>query len=160
MEIGGADWFRLWSNPPAGHLRAEVTPHAEFAVYQALASPRLEILLADAEKLGEDTWRVRVGVANTGFLPTQVTEWAQKKNLVPPLTVAITGAETVGSPARVQSGQLAGRISSRVNGWALNDGTPDRLLHTWVVRGQAGTDVTITASHRRAGTVSATITLR
>ena len=159
VEIGGADWFRLWSNPPAGHLRAEVSPHAEFAVYQALASPRLEILLADAERLGEDTWRVRVGVGNTGFLPTTVTEWAKRKNLVPPLTVAIDGAEPIGAAARVQLGQLAGRMAFRVNGWSLTDGTPDRALHTWIVRAAAGTTVTVTATHRRAGTVQASVDL-
>lgn len=159
VEIGGSDWFHVWSNPPAGHLRAEVTPHAEFAVHQALASPCLEILLADAERLGDDTWRVRVGVANTGWLPTYVSQWAKKHQLVQPLTVEVAGAEPIGSAARVQLGQLAGRLEVRVSGWGLNDGTPDRALHTWVVRAAAGTEVTVTADHPRAGRATSTITL-
>jgi hypothetical protein len=40
-----------------------------------------------------------------------------------------------------------------------NDGTPDRQLLTWVVRAAAGTVVTVTASHQRAGTVTASVTL-
>ena len=159
VEIGGPDWFHIWSNPPGGHLKAEVAPHAEFAVYQALASPRIEILLADAERLGDDTWRVRVGVANTGWLPTYVTEYAKKHDLVQPLTVSIEGAEPVGAPARVKLGQLAGRQALRINGWALNDGTADRALHTFVVRAAAGSTVTLVAEHPRAGRVTSAVTL-
>lgn len=159
VEIGGPDWFRVWSNPPASHLRAEVEPHAEFAVYQALASPRLEILLADVEPIADGLWRVRLGVANTGFLPTYVTEYAKKHSLVLPLTATVEGAEPVDGPARVQLGQLAGRISMRVNGWALNDGTPDRALHTWVVRAPAGTQIDLTAEHPRAGRARMSLTL-
>jgi hypothetical protein len=159
VEIGGPDWFHLWSNPPASHLRAEVEPHAEFAVHQALASPRLEILLADHDRVAEDLWRVRIGVANTGFLPTYVTEHAKKNSLVLPLTVSVDGAAVVDGPAKVQLGQLAGRISMRVNGWALNDGTPDRALHTWVVRAAQGDTVILTAEHPRAGRTTATVTL-
>jgi murein tripeptide amidase MpaA len=159
VEIGGSDWFHVWSNSPAGHLRAEVAPHAEFAVHQALASPCLEILLADAERLGDDTWRLQVGVANTGWLPTYVSQWAKKHHLVQPLTVEVAGAEPIGSAARVQLGQLAGRLEVRVNGWGLNDGTPDRALHTWVVRAAPGAEVTVTADHQRAGRATATITL-
>jgi hypothetical protein len=159
VEIGGSDWFTVWSNPPADHLRAEVAPHAEFAVHQALASPCLEILLADAERLGDDTWRVRVGVANTGWLPTYVSQWAKKHHLVQPLTVEVAGAAPIGSAARVQLGQLAGRLEVRVNGWGLNDGTPDRALHTWVVRAAPGTEVTVTADHPRAGRATSTVIL-
>jgi murein tripeptide amidase MpaA len=159
VEIGGPDWFRLWSNPPPSHLRTEVEPHADFAVHQALASPRLEILLADAERIADDLWRARVGVANTGFLPTYVTEFAKKQSLVLPVSVEMTGAESVGAPARVTLGQLAGRSAMRVNGWALNDGTPDRAQHSWVVRASAGTVIQLVAEHPRAGRDTTSITL-
>ena len=44
VEIGGADSFRFSTNAPPPLLEAEVAPHATFAVHQALASPRLEIV--------------------------------------------------------------------------------------------------------------------
>jgi hypothetical protein len=42
----------------------------------------------------------------------------------------------------------------------MSDGTPDRHLHTWLVRAPIGTTLTVRASHQRAGTVTDTITLR
>ncbi|MFM8793845.1 MAG: M14 family metallopeptidase [Acidimicrobiales bacterium] len=159
VEIGGMDAFRVWSNAPSSVLRAEVAPHAEFAVHQALLSPRLEILRASAERLSDGMWRVEVGIANTGWLPTHVTELARKNNLCLPGWVQLQGADPVGSPARATFGNLAGRSAQRLTGGIRNDGTPDRHLHSWVVRAAADTTVTITASHERAGTVSATVLL-
>ena len=43
VELGGWDDLNVWHNPPTDLLRAEVAPHAEFAVHQALCSPRLEV---------------------------------------------------------------------------------------------------------------------
>ena len=159
MEIGGMDDFRLWSNAPPSRLRAEVAPHSGFAVHQALMSPRLEILHTRAESLGGDTWRVEIGVANTGWLPTHVSEHARKNKLCLPGWVQIDGAEPVGAAARITFGNLSGRSAFRLAGGVRNDGTPDRQLVSWVVRGAAGTEVTVTASHQRAGTVTTTLRL-
>ena len=65
----------------------------------------------------------------------------------------------VGGPARAELGQLEGRSRFRRDGGSRMDGTPDRALATWVVRGEAGDEVAITARHQRAGTARATITL-
>ena len=63
VEIGGWNEVFLWTNAPGSMLRAEVQPHAEFAVYQALCSPRLEVLHSSATALGGDSYRVEVGIA-------------------------------------------------------------------------------------------------
>ncbi len=159
VELGGADVFRTWINTPPSRLRQEVAPHAKFAVYQALASPRLEIKLAEADSLGSDMWRVRVGIANTGWLGTEVTAWANKNKIVLPITLEIAGATPVEGGARVKLGQLSGRSEFRVNGGAKSDGTPDRVLHSWLVRAKHGATVTITAAHQRAGTATVSIVL-
>lgn len=163
VELGGADWFRTWTNAPTDRLEAEVSPHARFAVTQALASPRLEVPHTRATALGADTWRVEVGVANTGWLPTTVTARAEKEHLVRPIAVELDlpgGAEVVGGPNRQQLGQLEGRRAFRLDGGARSDGTPDRALATWVVRVPAGTaELQVTAWHERAGRVTATIAL-
>ena len=159
IELGGADTFRTWGNAPLSHLRNEVAPHAKFAVYQALASPRLEIKLADAESLGGDVWRVRVGIANTGWLGTEITDFANKNKIVLPLTVEIAGAKPMEGGARVKLGQLAGRCAFRVSGDGKSDGTPDRVLHSWLVSAKRGDSVTITAVHQRAGSAIVVIVL-
>jgi hypothetical protein len=162
VELGGWDDLSTWINPPAPLLPAEVRPHADFAIHQALCSPRLEIQRVSATRLGDDTWQVEVGVANTGFLPTDVSALARKEELVRPVTVELSGAEVVDGPARRRlgvdtggraGGQLDGRAAHRFAGG--NDGTPDRALVRFVVRAAPGTTVTVTARHDRAGRCSA-----
>ena len=163
VELGGVNAMYTWTNAPSSMLKAEVAPHTDVAIYQAMASPRLEIKLAEAHSLGGDVWRVRVGVANTGWLPTDVTQHARSMKLVLPVTIEIgasSGAiDLVEGEARVRVGQLAGRAKYLLDGGAMSDGTPDRHLHTWLVRGRAGSALAVTANHPRAGTATATITL-
>ena len=162
VELGGWNELTSWANPPAGRLAAEVGSHADFAVFQALAAPCLEIGLADAAAVGEGTWRVRAGLANTGWLPTTVTERARANNLVLPLVAELilpTLAEVLDPPARRELGQLGGRRSFELNGGERNDGTPDRVLTAWTVRAPTGTEVVIEARHQRAGTARATLRL-
>ena len=158
IEIGGWDELHLWSNAPENMLLAEVKPHAEFAVYQALCSPRLEVLQASATSIGEGVWRVEVGVANTGWLPTYISQHARAKRLVLPTVATLEGAEVLDGIARREIGQLEGRLANRFS-YGKNDGTPDRRLVSWVVRGSAGDAVTVQVANERAGSCSVSITL-
>jgi hypothetical protein len=154
VELGGWDWLVSWTNPPPSRLAEEVAPHAGFAVFQALAAPALEVLLAEAEALGDGVWRVRAGIANTGWLPTTVSERARANDLVLPAVVELVvpaGVEVLDPPARREIGQLTGRSAHELRGGRTNDGTADRVLVTWTVRGPAGADLTIEARHQRAG---------
>lgn len=160
VELGGWDSFHAWSNPPLSRLADEVRPHARFAIAQALASPKLAIEMAEAEQIGPDRWRLRVGIANTGWLPTTVTDLAAREHLVRPLAAELDlpeGAEVDGGPNRQLLGQLAGYGEARFSGGS--DGTPNRVLATWVVRATGPVEVGVTASHPRAGTVRATVRL-
>ena len=162
IEIGGCDFFRTWTNAPPSKLRDEVQGHVHFALFQALASPRIEIKQATAEALGDGLWRVRMGIANTGWLGTEISAWAHKNGIVLPLTAQIDGvsaSDIVDGAPRVQLGQLDGRVRFRVSGDAKSDGTPDRVLHSWLIRGKRGQTVTLTATHQRAGTSVATVVL-
>ena len=157
VEIGGWDEVFFMSNAPGSRLLAEVKPHAEFAVYQALCSPRLEVLHTNAVALGGDVWRVEVGIANTGWLPTYITHKARKDRLVLPLVAELSGATVHGGSARQELGQLGGRLDQRFMG--NNDGTPERVLATWTVSAPAGATVEVAVSHQRAGSLSVSVTL-
>jgi hypothetical protein len=50
-------------------------------------------------------------------------------------------------------------VRFRVSGDAKSDGTPDRVMHTWLVRGKKGQTITLTATHQRAGTAVASVVL-
>ena len=153
-----------------------------------MLSPRLEILQTKALLLGtrgqKFIWKITVGVANTGFLPTHVSEMATKISAVLPVSVEITGrlpatglgegAETSttetstteptciegldNGPLRVTIGQLSGRLSTRIE-WSGSDGTPDRALVTFMVVAEKGVVILATASHQRAGTTTSEVAL-
>jgi murein tripeptide amidase MpaA len=159
VQIGGWDTLSTWTNPPLHLLHDEVASHADFAVFQALASPRLEIVHSATESLGDGVWRIDIGVANTGWLPTDVSALARKENLVKPIRASLTGDDVtvVGSPSRRQLGQLEGRAELRFSNG--NDGTPDRVLVSWTVQASAGATVEVAVDHPRCGHVTATLTL-
>ena len=161
VEIGGLDWFRVFVNPPPELLVEEIRPHAEFAVFQALAAPHLEILVATATPVGAGVWQVDVGIANTGWLPTHISTRAAQQNLVLALTAELTlpvGVEIIGGVNRQQLGQLAGRSGHRIDGGSHNDGTPDRVLARWLVRAGDVAGIVAVAVHPRAGTVQREVT--
>jgi hypothetical protein len=163
IELGGWNELTTWTNPPEHLLPAEVAGHADFAVHQALCSPRLELVHTSVTRLGDTadgaTWRVEAGVANTGWLATDVSQLARKQRLVKPITAELTGdgVAVVGGPARLQLGQLEGRAALRFrNG---SDGTPDRVLASWVVSARPGTLAEIVAKSDRTGRISAQVVL-
>ena len=171
VELGGWNDLWSWTNPPGHLLRAEVARHAEFAVFQALASPCLEIKHSSVSALGADSWRVEIGVANTGWLPTNVTARAEKNDRVRPIVAELQldgaatgtdeggadGIEVIGGPARVTLGQLGGGVDSRFRGGG--DGTPDRALVSWTLRATAGTTLRALVRHDRAGSDAVSIRL-
>jgi hypothetical protein len=152
VELGGWNDLYSWVNPPQHLLRDEVDGHGAFAVVQALAAPCLEIRHTAIEPLGPDTWRVDVGVANTGWLPTHVTDKAKKNSIVAPIVVELSGdnIEVIGGSSRQQLGQLDGAMSARFN--QGDGGSPERAMASWTIRCPAGTELTATATHQRAGT--------
>jgi hypothetical protein len=158
VELGGWNGLYSWTNPPPGLLLAEVDPHADFAVAQALAAPCVEIRHACVEPVGDDTWRVLIGVANTGWLPTTVSSKAAADDLVRPIHADVAGPiDVLDGAARRTLGQLAGSSSARFTNGTV--GTPDRTTCSWLVRAKSATTITVTVRHQRAGSDSIELTL-
>ena len=157
MELGGWNDLYSWTNPPPSILCDEVDRHADFAVAQALAAPCIEIGHCQVEALGDDTWRVTIGVANTGWLPTTVSSRARLDDMVRPITADVFGAEVLDGAARRTLGQLLGASSARFTNGTV--GTPDRVTCSWLVRGTPGAEITVTVQHQRAGQTRTSLTL-
>jgi hypothetical protein len=139
-------------------MAEEVRPHADFAVLHALSSPLLALHSSTVEKLGDDVFRVRVVVQNTGWMPTHVTERALERKSVRPLLATIAlpdGAELVQGKREMELGQLAGwsRARTMLSWEASTDDTADRAQAEWVIRAQPGSTVGIEFRHQRAGVV-------
>ena len=163
VELGGWNLMYCWGNVPPPFLEREIAPHTEFAIWQLLASPRLELRTAEVEELGCDRWLVRLVLENTGWLPTSVSEKAVERKAVRPLEAEITlpeGGRVIGGEKKVELGQLQGRVHRRsLLWWASDDATNDRAKVEWVVGAPAGSTVMVEARHQRAGMVRRELTL-
>ena len=164
VELGGWDSLHAFRNPPSEFLESEVTPLAEWAIWMAGTTPKLELFKVEAEAVG-DAVRIRMAVQNTGHLPTCVTEHARQKKLVRGVTGEIQqvgsavdseGASEpdwlVSGKLREFAGQLEGRagVPSAALGWNM-EGTSDMHVFEWVVN--AGASYVMVAKHPRAGEV-------
>ena len=165
VEIGGWNRFHAFGNPPLALLEREVARFPRWLVWQSLLSPRLELVIADAQSLGAQTWRVRVVVQNAGWLPSYVSKRALERKVVRGTIAEIAlpdGAELVSGRRREDLGQLEGKAYKHtgVSFWPDYHVTDDRAKFEWVVRGKAGGEVSLTIRHERAGTVRASVILQ
>jgi hypothetical protein len=165
VEIGGWDKVHYWYNAPFDRLEKEVTPHADWLIFLALASPRLEIRSLRAQPVGEGVWRVRLVIENTGWLPTNGSQRALDVRGVEGVIAELTlppVAHLVEGELRRSVGQLAGRSEQRSTAtwWGYTPGTPDRAVVDWKITAPAGTTFSVKASHARAGTARATLRLQ
>ena len=165
VEIGGWDRFHTFVNPPLQFLERELARFPQWLLWQALLSPRLELVASDAQGLGEGLWRVRLVVQNTGWLPSYVSKRAQERKVVRPVFAEITvppGGELVTGQRREEVGQLEGKAYKHtgISFWPDYHVTDDRAKIEWVVRGKSGDTVNLVARHERAGTVRAAVVLK
>jgi len=165
VEIGGWDKIHAFRNPPAHLLEKEIKRFPDWLLWNALTSPRLELVHARSEKLGPDTWRVEVGVQNTGHLPSYVSKRAlerkQSRGLVGEISLP-DGASLVSGQSRTHAGELEGRAYKHtlVSFWTDTTPMADRAKLQWVVRAPAGGQVQVVVRHDKAGTVRASVTLQ
>ncbi len=164
VEIGGWDRFNAFSNPPPALLERELARFPGWIVWQALLSPKLELVHAGALDQGGGNWKVTLVVQNTGWLPSYASKRALERKVVRELIAEIelpAGATLVQGKRRVEAGQLEGRAYKHtgVSFWGDPNVTGDRAKVEWVVRGAPGARIDLLARHERAGTVRASVTL-
>jgi len=164
LEIGGWDRFHTFGNPPLPLLERELARFPRWLLWQALCSPKLELLHAGASVLGPGTWKVTLVIQNTGWLPTYVSKRALARKTVRGIVAEITlpsGATLAGGKPRDEVVQLEGKAYKHtgVSFWPDYNITDDRMKLDWIVRAEAGATVQLTARHERAGTVRAEVVL-
>ncbi len=163
VELGGWNALYAFRNPPPKLLEKEISSFPDWLIWHLLISPRLELYEASAKPLGDGTYRIRLVVQNTGWLPTYVTKKALEKKVVRGVICEIElpeGADLEAGKPRVDIGQLEGRAykpSAPVS--RVADPTEDRAKAEWVVRAPKGGTVRLVARHDRAGVVRAEVAL-
>jgi len=161
VELGGWDDLHAWTNPPSEFIEKEIASFPDWLVWQALISPKLELRDVSVEALDNKTYRVRLVVENTGWLPTHITQKALERKLrgVVCEIELPKGAKLQTGKSREELGQLEGRVYKG----AMNnssDSTKDRVKVDWIVHVPKGGKVKLIARHQRAGTVRAEVDLK
>jgi murein tripeptide amidase MpaA len=164
VEIGGWDRFHAFSNPPPSFLEQELKRFPQWLIWQALISPKLELVHAGAEDTGGGNYKVTLVVQNTGWLPSYVSKRALERKVVRGLIAEVTlpsGASLVQGTRRVDAGQLEGKAYKHtgVSFWPEPNVTDDRVKVEWIVKGREGDTVDIVARHERAGTLRTAVRL-
>ena len=164
VELGGWDKMNFWRNPPA-HLREREAARFPAWLQQiALSLPRLEVLQAQAQALGPDTWRVRLAVANSGYLPSYVTKRALERKTVRGVVFELRlpeQARLLSGTLRSEGAQLEGHAPrGSLQGFLPERQiTGDRAVVEWVVQAPPGTMLGLSARADRAGAVRAELRL-
>jgi murein tripeptide amidase MpaA len=164
VELGGWDKAYAFRNPPPHLLEKEIARFPDWLLWNALTSPRLVTTHATSQCLGPDTYRIEIGVQNTGHLPSYVSKRAlqrkQSRGVIAELELP-PGAVLVSGQLRTLAGELEGRAykHSLVSFWTDHTPMADRVKLEWVVRAPAGTQVSVVVRHDKAGTVRAEISL-
>ena len=167
VEIGGWDKMNFWRNPPP-HLRErEAARFPAWMTQIALSLPKLELLRTEVRALGDNTWRVKLAVANSGWLPAYVSKRALARKIVRGVMFEIhlpegeASISLVSGKPRYEGPQLEGHApKSSLNAFLPSrEVTADRAVGEWVVRAPKGTRLAVSARADRAGVVRAEVVL-
>jgi murein tripeptide amidase MpaA len=167
VEIGGWDKMNYWRNPPPNLREREAARFPGWMTQLALALPKLELLRTEVRALGPDTWRIRLAVANSGWLPAYVTKRALARKVVRGVMFEIHLPEgnpevsLIGGKPRFEGPQLEGHAPKQsLHAFLPNrEVTADRAVAEWVVRAPQGTRLALSARADRAGAVRTEVSL-
>ena len=164
VELGGWDRLNFWRNPPP-HLRErEAARFPKWLTQIGLTLPKLELLHATAEPLGDERWRVRLAVANAGYLPSHVTKRAVERKTSRPCVFELDLPETATlemGARRIEGPHLDGHAAKQSLQAFLpsKELTADRAQAEWIVKAPVGTVLQLSAHAGRAGRVRASVRL-
>ena len=160
VEIGGWDRMAVFTNPPPALREKEIARFPKWLLWQTLISPKLEVREVEVTPAGAESWRVRLVVQNTGWLPSYGSKMALQRRLLRGVLAEIelpAGARLVSGKPREELGELEGwaYLHTGISFWPNKNATADRAHVDWVVHGKPGTQVKLVAWHERAGRVEA-----
>jgi hypothetical protein len=144
-------------------LEDEIKKFPDWLTWHALISPKLALRETNIISLGENAYRVRVVLENTGWLPTYVTKKALEKKVTRGIIAEIElpeGTSLHTGKLREELGELEGRAYKTAFIDETTEGTSDRAKVEWVIKAPQGGIVKLIAKHERAGVVRAEIELK
>ena len=147
VEVGGFAPGALL-NPAAPALDSAATKHTAFVAELAGLLPAVTVDRIEVVAVGPRVWRISADVVNDKYLATNAAIGARSRlPLRVKVELTLRGGQTLSS----------GRRQDYIN--ALR-GSGGRQSYEWVVVGDAGSTVTLTAGSPHAGFATQSITLR
>jgi murein tripeptide amidase MpaA len=156
VELGGWDSLHTWTNPPAAFLEKELQRFPGWLIWSALILPQLAIRESSLTPIGKDTYRVRLVVENTGWLPSYITKKALDKKVVRGVIAEISlpaGATLQSGKPREELSQLEGRAYKPAMVDESDESNLEQVKVDWVIHAPQGGSIELTARHDRAGLV-------
>lgn len=160
VEIGGWSFKTMWQNAPAQFLPELCEQQFRFALTHALMSPRLAVAKSEITAQGENIYQITVQWENQGFLPTYTSQKALERKAVRPIQVTLRKPDNITlitGKIHQELPHLEGRSNKAKS--SLANGIDYRRHLSWVIKGQPGEKLTITAQAERAGVVQTEIIL-
>ncbi len=147
VEVGGFAPFATL-NPSAGGLDSAATKHTAFVVELAGLLPQVRLDKVKVTEVGPRVYRITADVVNDRYLATNAAIGARSR-----LPLRVKVELTLGRSQTLSGGRRQAYIG------ALR-GSGGRESYEWVVVGEPGSTLTLTAGSPITGIVTETITLR
>lgn len=147
VEVGGFQPY-VSLNPPVDSLAGRALRNTQFLVHLSQLLGRISLEQIRVENLHSNVYRITVVAANSGFLPTS-SRLGARNQWAPPVKVALELTE--------EQELASGRSVHLVDAIA---GSGDTREYQWVVIGEQGSRVTLTAGSPMTGSLRRTIELR
>lgn len=163
VEMGGWDSLFTWSNPPQAFVEAEVSRHLPFILYLANTLPHLEVQKLESVNITEKTFKLRLVMENSGFLPTYTSNQGKSRAQARPVRVEMGlpgGVRLLNGKIREKLGHLEGR-SNKLDVTAVYGESPTdhRAALEWVIQAEPGTEIELRVLSERAGMLSRKVRL-
>ncbi|MCU0484506.1 MAG: M14 family metallopeptidase [Anaerolineales bacterium] len=157
VELGGWNPLFTWGNPPPALVSAEVSRHLPFIIFLAKTLPHLAIHKLEKTRLSETTYRVRLVIENSGFLPTFTSNQGKTRQAARPVRVELKLPENgtlLYGKLSDQFGHLQGRSNKQeVNSAYGESPTDHRAALEWVIQCPKRSEIEIKILSERAGSL-------
>ncbi len=158
VEIGGWKSKFVLTNPPHQFLEGECHKNCLFTLYHAACLPQISLETFAAEKLADGIYKVKVAVANKGYMPTNGAQQAVAAGKAKPVVLDLSAEGEkiafITGKARQEIGHLTG-VGATGMGWYGGSSGSSRKEVDWVIKAQAGQKLSVTVTSQKAGCVSA-----
>lgn len=163
VEIGGFNRKFIHQNPPCKYLLQEVEKTTQFMIENAFALPKIKFESVKAELVSDGIYKLEAILANTGYMPTYLTESAKRQKIDQPVQIMVEGAELVEGKAEMSAGDLEGILGVKTfygyDGITTVKHCPQIKKYTWIIKGKPSDEVILNACSQKAGKTSIKVTL-